>query len=106
AEIRVDGPASDVRVSAQDATVSDVLSALAERFGMRFRGAVGERRISANFDGSLRQVIARVLNGYDYVISVHGDGLEVMVLGTASPNAVPPPVYATPTHPASKLRRD
>jgi hypothetical protein len=106
AEIRVAGSASNVHVDARDATVADVLAALAERFGLHVRGPVGDRRISATFDGSLRRVVGRVLDGYDYVIRTRGDTLEVMVLGTASPNAVLPPVYAPPTHPVSKLRRN
>ena len=106
AEIRVEGPASDVRVDARDATVADVLAALAERFGLRVRGTVGDRRVSADFEGPLRRVIARVLDGYNYVIRTRGDGLEVMVLDIASPNAVPPPIYAPPTYPTAKLRRN
>ena len=74
AEIRVEGSASSVHVDARDATVADVIAALAERFSLRVRGAVGDRRISADFDGSLRQVIARVLDGYNYVMQTRGDG--------------------------------
>ncbi len=106
AEIRVEGPASDVHIDARDATVGDVLAALAERFGLRVRGSVGDRRISADFDGSLRQVITRVLDGYNYVIRTRGDGMEVMVLSTSSPHAMPAPIYSPPTYPAAKLRRD
>ena len=106
AEIHIKGSASNVHVYARDATVADVLAALAERFGLRVLGTVGDRRISADFDGSLRQVITRVLDGYNYVISTRGDGMEVMVLSTASSHAVPPPIYAPPTYPAAKLRRD
>jgi len=106
AEIRVEGSASDVRVDARDAPVADVLAALAERFGLRVRGTVGNRRVSASFDGPLRQVVTRVLAGYNYVIQTRGEALEVMVLDKASPYAVPPPVIAPPTKPATKLRRD
>jgi hypothetical protein len=106
AEIRIEGSASSVRVEARDATVADVLAALAERFALHVRGAAGDRRISADFDGPLRRVIGRVLEGYDYVIRTSGDGLEVMVLGAASSNAVAPPVYRVPTYPAARLRRD
>jgi hypothetical protein len=106
AEIRIEGSASSVRVEARDAAVADVLAALAERFALHVRGAAGDRRISADFDGPLRRVIARVLEGYDYVIRTSGDGLEVTVLGTASSNAVAPPVYRVPTYPAARLRRD
>ncbi len=106
AEIRVEGPASNVHVDARGATVADVLTVLAGRFNLRVRGTVGERRISADFDGSLRYVISRVLDGYNYVIRTRTDGLEVIVLDTASPYAVPAPVYAPPTYPAARLRRD
>src|SRR5262249_6577504 len=41
AEIRVQGPADDVRVEARDATVADILAALGERFALRYRGATG-----------------------------------------------------------------
>jgi hypothetical protein len=97
AEIRVEGSAANVHVNARDATAADVLAALTERFGLRVRGTVGDRRIDSDFDGPLRRVIARVLDGYNYVIRTRGDGLEVMVLDTASPNAVPPPIYAPPS---------
>ena len=106
AEIHIKGSASNVHVDARDATVADVLGALAEHFGLSVRGTVRDRRISADFDGSLRQVIKRVLNGYNYVIGPRGDGIEVMVLGIASSEAVPPPLYPVPTYPAAKLRRD
>ena len=106
AEIHIKGSASNVHVDARDATVADVLAALAEHFGLRVLGTVRDRRISADFDGSLRQVIKRVLDGYNYVIGPRGDGVEVMVLGTASSEAVAPPLYPVPTYPAAKLRRD
>jgi len=106
AEVRVQGPASNVRAEARDATVAEVLAALTTRFGLRIRGTVGDRRVSGDFSGSLRRVIADVLEGYDYVIRTQGDGLEVIVMGTSSPNAVLPPVYAPPTAPTSKLRRN
>jgi hypothetical protein len=106
AEILVEGSISHVRVHAQDAVVADVLAALAARFGLRVRGTVGDRRISADLTGPLGRVVARVLDGYDYVIRTRGDGMEVTVLGTASAIAVPAPIYRAPTYPAAKLRRD
>ena len=83
AEVRVEGSASSVHVNARDATRADVLAALAKRFDLRVRGAAGDGRISADFDGPLRRVIASVLDGYDYVIRTRGDGLEVIVLDTS-----------------------
>ena len=106
AEIQVEGSAAHVRVHAQDAAAADVLAALAARFGLRVRGTIRDRRISGDLTGPLRRVIARVLEGDDYVIRTRGDGIEVTVLGTASTIAVPAPIYRAPTYPAARLRRD
>jgi hypothetical protein len=106
-EIRVDGSASNVHVDVRDAAAAEVLAAIAERFALRVHGTVVDRRISGNFDGPLRQVIARVLDGYDYVIRTRDGALEeVIVLNAASPHAAAPPIYAPATFPATKLRRD
>lgn len=106
AEIRIEGSALNVRVEARDASVADVLTALARRFGVRVRGTADNRRVSAKLEGSLRQVITRVLDGHNYVIRAYGDALEVMILTAGSPYAVPAPVIAPPSVPAARLRRN
>lgn len=106
AEVYVGGTASSIHVGAHDARVADVLAVLTQRFNLRVQGSVGDRRVSADFDGSLRRIIAYLLDGYDYVIRMHGDQVEVTVLSVASSHAVLAPVYAPPTHPVAKLRRD
>jgi hypothetical protein len=105
AEVRVQGQAGDVRVEAHGATVAEILAALGERFALRYRGTTGSDGVTATFDGSLRYVVGRVLDGYNYFIETRGDGLEVVVLGAASSHAVPAPVYAPPTYPAKNVRR-
>jgi hypothetical protein len=105
AEVRVQEQAGDVRVEAHDATVAEILAALGERFALRYRGTMGSDGVTATFDGSLRYVVGRVLDGYDYFIETSDDGLEVVVLGAASSRAVPAPVYAPPTYPAKNVRR-
>ena len=105
AEVRVQGQAGDVRVEAHDATVAEILAALGERFALHYRGTTGSDGVTATFDGSLRYVVGRVLDGYNYFIETRGDGLEVVVLGAASSHAVPAPVYAPPTYPAKNVRR-
>ena len=105
AEVRVQVQAGDVRVEAHDATVVEILAALGERFALRYRGTTGSDGVTATFDGSLRYVVGRVLDGYNYFIETRGDGLEVVVLGAASSHAVPAPVYAPPTYPAKNVRR-
>ena len=105
AAVRVQGQAGDVRVEAHDATVAEILAALGERFALRYRGTTGSDGVTATFDGSLRYVVGRVLDGYNYFIETRGDGLEVVVLGAASSDPVPAPVYAPPTYPAKNVRR-
>ena len=90
AEIRVQGPADHVRVEARDATVAEILAALGDRFALRYSGVTGSRSLTASFEGPLRNVVSRTLDGYNFVIKSHGDGLEVIVLSTKSPFAMPP----------------
>jgi hypothetical protein len=93
AEIRVLGSENAVWVDARDATRDDILAALATRFALRYRGATDSRRQTATFAGSLRQVVRRVLAGYNYTININRkDGvLEVFVVSPESNVAVPPP---------------
>jgi hypothetical protein len=106
AEIRVQGQADNVRVEARDATVAEILAALGERFALSYRGTTGSRGLTATFEGPLRRVVARALDGYNYVIRERGDGLEVIVLTTQSPYAVPAPPFAPPTVPSRRQRQD
>ena len=106
AEIRIEGDAADVRVEARDATVAEILATLGERFALHYRGTPGSRSVTANFEGPLRRVVARVLDGYNFVIRERGDGLDVTVLNTSSPYAVPAPPFAPPTVPSKRQRAD
>jgi hypothetical protein len=106
AEVRVQGQANDVRVEAHDATVAEILAALGERFALQYRGTTGSRGLTVTFDGPLRRVVARALDGYNYVIRERGDRLEVIVLSTQSPYAVPAPPIAPPTVPSRRQRED
>lgn len=90
AEIRVQGPADHIRVEAHGATVGEILAALAEHYAVRYRGVPGSSGITATFEGPLRRVLVRVLAGNDFVIRRRGDGLDVIVVGPASPGATAP----------------
>ena len=104
AEVRVQGDVRDMRVEALDATIAEILAALGERFGLRYRGTPASGGITATFEGPLRSVVARVLGGYNYVIEARGDGLDVIVLSTHSPYAVVPPPAAPATVPSRRQR--
>jgi len=91
AEIRVQGSEDAVRVEAHDATRSEILAALAGRFTLSYHGATDSRGLTATFEGQLREVVKRVLEGYNYVINAKDDGLDVIVVSPESTAAIPPP---------------
>jgi hypothetical protein len=72
AQIRVQGSTENIRLEAHDATVEEILAVLRARFDLRYRDAALNRRVTATYEGSLRKILARVLDGYDYVIGPKG----------------------------------
>jgi hypothetical protein len=97
AEIRVDGTAQSVRVTASGAAVADVLSAIANNFGMTYRTSVAlDGPADQSYAGSLRQVVSRLLDGYVYVIKTEGGTAEIVIFGRRGTAAVPPPPKRPP----------
>ncbi len=95
AETKVDGDAAAVRLQARDASVEEILAALHERFGMNYRGLPPATRcINAAFEGPLNRVVARVLDGYDFVIKRDAATLDVVVLGGGSPRQAAPTSFS------------
>jgi hypothetical protein len=92
AEVRVDEEAGEIRLEADDATLAEVLSTLRAKFDLSYKGAVvAGRRVTGIYRGSLRQVLARVLEGYDYLIIPRGKNIEVVVLSKGTPRQAKPP---------------
>jgi hypothetical protein len=94
-ELRVQGPADDVRVEANGATVVEILAALGTHYPVRYRGAPESGSIMETFEGPLRRVLVRVLKANDFVIKGGGDGFEVIVVGRGSRAATSPALTAT-----------
>jgi hypothetical protein len=83
AEVRIEGNAAAVRVSTSQDTIADVLSALGAAFKLRYRTAVPlSATAGMTYSGSLRQVIARLLDSYNYIVKVNQETTEVIVLGS------------------------
>ena len=109
AETHVGGEPAALHLEAQNATLQEVLTALRSSFGLKIQTSTStdlNRSVSGTYNGSLREVITRLLDGYDFFVRKLGDDLEVVVVGfSASAGTVPRPEIAEPAR-RPALRRD
>jgi hypothetical protein len=90
ADVRVVGTIDNIRVTTDKDSISDVLAALGATFNIRFRNVTRPESTAApSYSGSLSQVVARLLDRYNYVIRKERDGFEVIVIGNKSSQASP-----------------
>jgi hypothetical protein len=103
AEVRVHGDVNALQIDASQSTISEVLSALGRDYNFQYRTQnalnVG---INGTYSGPLKEVLARVLHGYNYVIKQDEATLEVVVIGRKGDRAVVP-VEFTNALPAKSL---
>ncbi len=84
AEVRIAGVADAVRVDARDAPIEEVLAALGQSFGLRYRSTASlDRKVTETYEGSLPRVVRRLLEGYDFILKTQSGTVEVVVIGTA-----------------------
>jgi hypothetical protein len=104
--VRVRGDMAAVRIDARRTTIADVLSALNAAFGVSYRSSIVlDEEINGIYAGSLRRVISRVLDGYNYVIEQDDAKLAVIILGRRGERAVPVVMPVDPFHPLRERRR-
>jgi hypothetical protein len=100
--LRIQGDAAAVHLDVRKTTVRDVLATLAGTFDVSFRSATALDEVrDGTYQGSLRQVIGRVLDGYDYAIKQDSSTLDVIVFEKVGEQAVPAPQQ----HPVTSQRR-
>jgi hypothetical protein len=89
AEARVHGTPQAVVVEAENATVGEILVALADTFEVRFRSAANlDKQLAGTYAGTLQQTVSQILKGYDFVVKSDQGGLEITLLGAGKPVAV------------------
>jgi hypothetical protein len=103
--VRVRGDAAAVRLDARHATIADVLAALNTSFDMSYSSWIAlDEEVNGTYTGSLRRVIARLLDGYNYVIKQDNAKLDIIVLDKRGERAVPVAAPAAPADPFHPLR--
>ena len=91
AEVQIEGDAASLRVTAEKATLGEVLAALKAKFPLRYGAINVDRQINGTMAGSLHRVVVRLLDGFDSVVSRTADGVEIIQLAPRGmANAVPP----------------
>jgi hypothetical protein len=89
AEAQVRGSPNAVSVEAKDASVEEILVALTNAFDVHFRSSADlETRLTGTYEGTLQQVVADVLRGYNFVMKSGEKGVEITLLGTGKTIAV------------------
>ena len=106
AEAQVQGSPEAVRIETQNSSIEEILAALGNAFELRYRSSANlAKQLSGTYEGSLQRVVARVLEGYDFVLRNNKGKIEITVFGTrgaAPPAAVASnPVKVSPTAPAA-----
>jgi hypothetical protein len=83
ADVSIHRDGAFVHLEASNAPISEVLSALESAFSIRHRttGPL-DQVISGTYRGPMRQVLARVLNGFNYYVANTAEGrMEITVVG-------------------------
>ncbi len=110
AEARISGEPDAVRVEARDASVDEVMAALVASFDLRYRSPASlTRRVTGTYEGSLQQVVGRLLDGYNFVLRTGSEGVEAWVYGAVGAGGVlltPRAVEVAKPAPAVRARRD
>jgi hypothetical protein len=105
ADTQVRGTPKAVVVEAQNASVKEILIALADAFEVQFKSSSNlDKRLTGTYEGTLQQAVSRILKGYDFVVKSGAAGLEITLLGAGEPVAVAKtrlPQMAAATAPAN-----
>jgi hypothetical protein len=112
AVVDVQGDAASVQVVARQARLSEVLVSLSQALGIRYETMVNlDSAVDGTYRGPLGDVLARILNGYNYVVSTRDGHTEVTIIdrvGSPVPAVAPTPPQTLPknTDPAAQWRSE
>ncbi len=98
AEVHIEGTPAAVRVTTTHDEISAVLSAFTATFKIRYRTEIALDAVAGPaYSGSIREVISRLLDGYNYVVKGDHETIEIVVFGVRGAAANPAPApQATP----------
>jgi hypothetical protein len=106
-EVHVAGQLNAVSVEARDASVEEVLTRLHQSFGVHHRSTVPlNRRITATYSGPLELVLRRLLEGYDFIVKMKADEIQVVIVGFVRPGGAEPGFMQPVAEPPRRRRAE
>jgi hypothetical protein len=79
---KVSGSPEAVSLQAQNSSIAEIFEALGHDFNIYYRSSIElQYHITGNYEGSLRHVMTRILEGYNFVVKTSPGQIEVIVLG-------------------------
>jgi hypothetical protein len=92
-----------VTLDVQDSSIGEILARLARDFNVHYRSSADlNRHLTGTYQGSLRQVVTRILDGYNFIIASSRGGMEVTILERQNAGTAPEPTGA-PALPVSSM---
>jgi hypothetical protein len=109
AEVKISGDSAAIQLVASQGTVAEALDALSRAFRVRHTALVAlDGGVSGTCRGMLTQVLTCVLAGFNYVLTIKDDGIEVLIIGrpgVALVGVPVPPALPENTDPAAQWMR-
>jgi hypothetical protein len=92
ADTKIEGNSNALSLTVDhDAPIDEVLSALSAKFDLEYTQMPGlDRRVAGMYSGNLQQVLERILDGCNYVMSYSDDKIEIRILGRSNAPIQPP----------------
>jgi hypothetical protein len=98
AAAEVHGRADSIELRAASASIREILDALPADLRVTHRIAPNVSGVlTGQYSGSLYQVLARILDGYDYIVEISDEGIQIIVLGASGGSRSNPMITATDT---------
>ena len=83
ADVHVSGSRDAVSISAENASIKEILAALGSAFDVHYQSMANlETQITGTYEGKLYRVLMRVLDGYNVILKTDNGRTEITVLGT------------------------
>jgi len=86
----IEWQADAVKLRADNASISEVLDALSAKFTVSYKVPPNLiRNMTGEYSGTLNEVLARLLDGNDYVVETSEEGVKIVVLGASAGHTSP-----------------